>query len=34
MGGRWGDARALLTEVALSDEYSEFLTLPAYERMP
>src|SRR6266566_387538 len=27
-------AAALFTEVALADDYAEFLTLPAYERMP
>lgn len=27
-------ARDLFTEVALADEYVDFLTLPAYERMP
>ena len=32
--GRWDDARALYTEMALSEEYVDFLTLPAYERMP
>jgi malate synthase len=32
--GRWDDARALYTEMALADEYADFLTLPAYERMP
>jgi malate synthase len=32
--GRWADARALFTEMALADEYPDFLTLPAYERMP
>src|SRR6266566_6090508 len=32
--GRWADARALFTEMALSDDFAEFLTLPAYERMP
>src|ERR671926_783017 len=32
--GRWDEARALFTEMAVSDEYSDFLTLPAYERMP
>jgi malate synthase len=32
--GRWADARTLFTEMALADEYPEFLTLPAYERMP
>ena len=32
--GRWADARALFEEVALADEYADFLTLPAYERMP
>jgi malate synthase len=29
--GRWGDARAVFDEVALSEELTEFLTLPAYE---
>ena len=32
--GRWDDARALFTEMAISDEYNDFLTVPAYERMP
>jgi malate synthase len=32
--GRWDDALALFTEMALSDDFAEFLTLPAYERMP
>ena len=32
--GRWDDARATFTEMALADEYADFLTLPAYERMP
>lgn len=32
--GRWDDARATFTEMALSEEYIDFLTLPAYERMP
>jgi malate synthase len=32
--GRWDDARATYTEMSLSDEYVDFLTLPAYERMP
>jgi malate synthase len=32
--GRWDDARATYTETALSDDYPDFLTLPAYERMP
>jgi malate synthase len=27
-------ASALFTEVALADDYVEFLTIPAYERMP
>ena len=27
-------ARALFVEVALADDFAEFLTLPAYERMP
>ncbi len=33
-GGRWDDARALFLEMALADEFPDFLTLPAYERMP
>jgi malate synthase len=32
--GRWDDARATFTEMALADEYADFLTLPAYQRMP
>jgi malate synthase len=32
--GRWDDARSTYTEMALSDDYPDFLTLPAYERMP
>ena len=32
--GRWEDARSLFTDMALADDYAEFLTLPAYERMP
>jgi len=31
---RYGQAVALFTEVALTDAYTTFLTLPAYERMP
>ena len=31
---RYGQAVALFTEVALADVFAEFLTLPAYERMP
>jgi malate synthase len=33
-GGGWDEARSLFTETAISDEYVDFLTLPAYERMP
>ncbi len=32
--GRWGDARSLFTEMALADDFEDFLTLPAYEQMP
>jgi len=32
--GRWDDARATFTEMALADSYIDFLTLPAYDRMP
>ncbi|MCO5966867.1 malate synthase A [Actinoallomurus soli] len=31
---RFADAVALFKEVALADDYADFLTLPAYERMP
>jgi malate synthase len=31
--GRWEDAREVFESVALSDEFVEFLTLPAYERI-
>jgi malate synthase len=31
---RFGQATALFTEVALADSYVDFLTIPAYERMP
>ncbi len=32
--GRWEDARSTFAETALSAEYADFLTLPAYARMP
>jgi malate synthase len=31
---RYGQATALFTEVALADSFADFLTIPAYERMP
>jgi malate synthase len=31
---RYGQAVALFTEVALADTFADFLTVPAYERMP
>ncbi len=31
---RYGQAVALFTDVALADSFADFLTLPAYERMP
>jgi malate synthase len=31
---RYDEAVALFKEVALADDYAEFLTIPAYERMP
>jgi len=31
--GKFKDARELLEQVALSDDFVEFLTLPAYERI-
>jgi malate synthase len=33
-GSEYEQARSLFTDVALADDYAEFLTLPAYERMP
>ena len=32
--GRYDEAKALYREMALADDFAEFLTLPAYERMP
>ena len=32
--GRFADARALFSEMALADDYADFLTLPAYAAMP
>ncbi|GIG86167.1 malate synthase A [Plantactinospora endophytica] len=32
--GRYAEARALFMEVAVADDFVDFLTLPAYERMP
>ena len=31
--GRWDEARATFAEMALAEEYADFLTLPAYDRM-
>ena len=31
---RYDEATALFTAVALADDYADFLTIPAYERMP
>ncbi|MGH3347734.1 MAG: malate synthase A [Nocardioides sp.] len=31
---RWDDARALFAQMALSETYEDFLTVPAYEQMP
>ena len=31
---RYDQAVALFSQVALADDYAEFLTLPAYEEMP
>jgi malate synthase len=30
----YADARTLFSEVALADDFADFLTLPAYDRMP
>jgi malate synthase len=32
--GAYGDAKSLFLEMALADDFPEFLTLPAYERLP
>jgi malate synthase len=32
-GGRFQEARAVFDAVALSDDFVEFLTLPAYEQL-
>ena len=32
--GDYTPARALFVEVAIADDFADFLTLPAYERMP
>ena len=32
--GQFDEAVALFKEVALADDYADFLTIPAYERMP
>ena len=32
--GDYGQARATFVDVAIADDFAEFLTLPAYERMP
>jgi malate synthase len=32
--GDYADARALFMEVAVADDFADFLTLPSYERMP
>jgi malate synthase len=33
-GPRFDQAVGLFSQVALADDYAEFLTLPAYEEMP
>ncbi len=32
-GGRWDDARDVFEQVALGEEFVEFLTLPAYDHL-
>jgi malate synthase len=32
--GRWEDARDVFSEVALVDDFADFLTIPAYARLP
>ncbi|MBV9485391.1 MAG: malate synthase A, partial [Frankiaceae bacterium] len=31
--GRWAEAREVFEEVALADDFVDFLTLPAYDRL-
>jgi len=31
--GRFGEAQAILQDLALADSFEEFLTLPAYEKV-
>ncbi|HEY9473540.1 MAG TPA: malate synthase A, partial [Mycobacteriales bacterium] len=33
-GDHYARARSLFTEVALADDFADFLTLPAYDQMP
>ena len=32
--GRWTDARTVFAEVALVDDFADFLTIPAYALLP
>ena len=32
-GGRWDDAREVFEQVALGEQFAEFLTLPAYDHL-
>src|SRR5262249_19312033 len=32
-GGRWAEAREVFEQVALADDFVDFLTLPAYDRL-
>ena len=32
--GRWSEARETFTQMALSEDFPDFLTLPAYAKMP
>jgi malate synthase len=32
-GGRWDDAREVFEQVALGEDFVEFLTLPAYDHL-
>ena len=34
ISGRWMDAREMFENIATSSDYPEFLTLPAYAKMP
>ena len=34
ISGRWMDVREMFEQMVISEDYTEFLTLPAYAKMP